>query len=332
MNGILGLGPRLLRKLTPLCMTIAISATALAQPTTIRVGYTITTDITSAALSSAQKKGLFKQAGLDVQPQPFVQSSQKYDAFKGKAIDVDINAGAIEAGQLFAAGVPIVVLKAVQPADFWAVVVKSTSTAKTPTDFKGKPYGVVSLSGTNFGATYLAFKIENVDLMRDVRVSVLPPAGIIAALQNGTIEGATLYEPYLSQAIRSGTVKEIFRPVELYKRHYGATLFALNVTARQDFYSSNKDAVKKFLTILDSEARSLPKNLPEASAALSAAVPALKESPEQVEALLKPYAGDYITDQNDPAFLRQVQAYYDRLYEIRQVPRPVKASDFWIMP
>lgn len=73
--------------------SISVTTVAFAQSTTIRVGYTITTDITSAALFSAQKKGLFKQAGLDVQTQPFVQSSQKYDAFKGKAIDVDINAG-----------------------------------------------------------------------------------------------------------------------------------------------------------------------------------------------------------------------------------------------
>lgn len=312
--------------------SISVTTVALAQSTTIRVGYTITTDITSAALFSAQKKGLFKQTGLDVQTQPFVQSSQKYDAFKGKAIDVDINAGGIEAAQLFSAGVPIVVLKAVQPADFWAVVVKTGSTAKGPVDFKGKPYGVVSLAGTNFGATYLAFKIENVDLMRDVKVSVLPPAGLIAALQNGTIDGATLYEPYLSQAVHSGTVKEIFRPITLYRRHYGATLFALNVTARKDFYLANRTAVNKFLSILDSEARSLPANLPAASQALSEAVPALKESPDQVQALLKPYAGDYIPDQNEPVFLKQVQAYYDRLYDIKQIPRQVNVADFWVMP
>jgi ABC-type nitrate/sulfonate/bicarbonate transport system substrate-binding protein len=315
-----------------MCAGALISIPLRAQSTPIRVGYTITTDIASAALFNAQKKGLFKQAGLDIQTQPFVQSSKKYDAFKGKAIDVDINAGGIEAAQLFAAGVPIVVLKAIQPADFWAVVVKSTSTAKGPADFKGKPYGVVSLAGTNFGATYLAFKIDNVDLMRDVKVSVLPPAGLIAALQNGSIEGATLYEPYLSQAIRSGSVKEIFRPITLYQRHYGATLFALNVTARKDFYLSNTAAVSNFLAILESESRALPQNLAESSKALSEAVPALKESPAQVEALLKPYASDYIQSQNEPVFLTQVQAYYDRLYDIKQIPRQVRVSDFWIKP
>lgn len=332
MKSTFGVWPQIQRVFLTGCAIAAMSVPAFGQTATIRVGYTITTDIASAALFNAQKKGLFKLAGLDVRPQPFVQSSQKYDAFKGKAIDVDINAGGIEAAQLFSAGVPIVVMKAVQPADFWAVVVKSASTAKGPTDFKGKPYGVVSLSGTNFGATYLAFKIENVDLMRDVRVSVLPPAGLIAALQNGTIEGATLYEPYLSQAIRSGAVKEIFRPITLYRRHYGATLFALNVTARKDFYTANQAAVKKFLAILDNEARALPKSLTEASAALSEAVPALKESPAQVETLLKPYAGDYIPEQNEPVFLKQVQAYYDRLYDIKQIPRQVNVADFWVLP
>jgi len=324
--------PRWARALLFATAVLSSSPAAFAQNQTIRVGYTITTDIASAALFSAQKKGLFKQAGLDVQAQPFVQSSQKYDAFKGKAIDLDINAGGVEAAQLYAAGVPLVVLKAIQPADFWAVVVKPTSTAKGPADFKGQPYGVVSLAGTNFGATYLAFKIENVDLMRDVKVSVLPPAGLVAALQNGSIAGATLYEPYLSQAISSGAAKELFRPVTLYQRRYGATLFALNVTARKDFYEANKPAVKKFLSILETEARNLPSNLPYASAALSESVPTLKASPSQVEALLKPYAGDYITDQNDAVFLKQVQAYYDRLYEIKQIPRQINASDFWIMP
>ncbi|CAB3806987.1 hypothetical protein LMG28614_06505 [Paraburkholderia ultramafica] len=332
MTGQRSLLPNALRVASALLCAVAFSSSAFADNTRIRVGYTITTDIASAALFSAQKKGLFAKAGLDVEAQPFVQASQKYDAFKGKAIDLDINAGGIEVGQLFSAGVPIVVLKAIQPADFWAVVVKSTSTAKAPLDFKGRPYGVVSLSGTNFGATYLAFKIENIDLMRDVKVSVLPPAGLIAALQSGSIEGATLYEPYLSQALRSGTMKEIFRPITLYRRHYGTTLFALNVTARKDFQGENKAAVARFMSILQSEAKALPQNLPQASQALSESVPALKETPQQVETLLKPYAKDYIADENDPAFLKQVQAYYDRVYEIKQIPRQLNVADFWIKP
>ncbi|MDE2462822.1 MAG: ABC transporter substrate-binding protein, partial [Alphaproteobacteria bacterium] len=55
---------------------VAWTPIAVAKETVIRVGYTITTDIASAALFSAQKKGLFAKAGLDVEAQPFVSSSQ----------------------------------------------------------------------------------------------------------------------------------------------------------------------------------------------------------------------------------------------------------------
>ena len=128
---------------------IGLSMPTLANAQTkVRVGLTVTTDIASAALFNAIKKGSFKKEGIDIEVKPFIQSNQKYDTFKGGSIDMDINMSAVTSAQLQSAGVPFVVVKAMTPADIWAVVARSDSTLSTPGDFKGRRFGVVSLSLT----------------------------------------------------------------------------------------------------------------------------------------------------------------------------------------
>ncbi|MDB5775240.1 MAG: NMT1-like family protein, partial [Herbaspirillum sp.] len=186
----------------------------------IRVGATVSSDVSAAAFSLALKNGEFAKAGLDIEFKSFVQSNMKYDAFKGGALDMDINMGAINAAQLFSSGVPVRVLRAVTPADIWGVIVKKDSPLGKPSDFKGKRFGVVSLSGTNYGTTYLAFKAEGIDFRRDVKVSTLPPAALLTALEQGEVDGAVIYEPYLTPALKTGRVKLAFKPGDVYERHY----------------------------------------------------------------------------------------------------------------
>jgi len=312
---------------------IGLSMPTLANAQTkVRVGLTVTTDIASAALFNAIKKGSFKKEGIDIEVKPFIQSNQKYDTFKGGSIDMDINMSAVTSAQLQSAGVPFVVVKAMTPADIWAVVARSDSTLSTPGDFKGRRFGVVSLSGTNYGVTHMAFKLAGVDLMRDVKVSTLPPATLVAALERGEVDGATLYEPYLSDALKSGRVKELFRPGVYYEKAYKEPFIALVMAVRKDFYDSNRVAVAKVLAILDKEAKELKTNLPEASQAFVEGLPELKLKSAEALQLLKPYAGNYILEPNDPSFLKVAQNFYDRLLEIKQIPRMVRVTDFWVKP
>lgn len=314
-------------------LTLAVAcSTSFAQAVKIRVGNTITTDVASAALFNAIEKGEFKKEGIDIESRSFIQSTQKYDMMKGGGIDIDVNMGAINAAQMFSVDVPIVVVRAVAPADIWAVVVRSDSKITKPEDFDGKKYGVVSLSGTNFGVTYFALKSAGVNLIRQVKLSTLPPAGLISALERGDVEGATLYEPFLSDALKAGNVKMLFRPGEVYQRHYKEPFFALTISVRKEFYEQNKEAVRKFVAVIDREARAMATDPTPAMQALAKRQPELKMSGDQVKEVLGPYIGNYITSENDPGFVRKVQNFYDRLFEIKQLPRPVKASDFWIKP
>lgn len=326
------------RALRPLCLLLSCAAMATGAPAQaaenlkLRVGLTVSTALAPVALHYALKAGAFKDAGLDVELKPFMQSSQKTDALKGGALDVDIDMSTVTAAQVYASGVPVVVVRAMTPADIWAVMAKTDSTLAQPQDFRGKRYGVVAMSGTNFAVTYLAFKTAKVDLIRDVRLSTLPPAGIIAALEKGDLDGATLYEPFVSQAKATGRLKILFRPGDIYETTYKEPFVALATVVRKSVYDQNKVAIAKFVGVMEKSLAALSTNLDAAAAAASSGMPELKASPEQIRELIKPYANGYIKEQNDPAFVQKIQRNYDRLYEIKQLPSPVKAADFWIKP
>jgi ABC-type nitrate/sulfonate/bicarbonate transport system substrate-binding protein len=298
----------------------------------IRVGLTTSTSLPPVALYYAIKTGAFKKEGLDVEVKSFIQSNQKNDSMKAGGLDIDLDMSAITAAQLYSAGVPIVVMRAISPADIWAVVAKKDSPLSKPQDFKGKKFGVAALSGTNFGVTYFAFKTENVDLMRDVKVSALPPAGIITALEKGDLDGATLYEPFVSQALNTGRIKILFRPGDMYEKYYKEPFVALVTVTRKEFYDQNKAAMAKFVSVMEKSLASLDANLDVAAEAVVAGMPELKATPAEIKQIMKPYVKGYIKESNDPAFVQKIQSYYDRLYEVKQLAKPVKAADFWVKP
>ena len=234
-----------------LALSLAAAAPGQAQNTKMRVGATVSVDGVTAAFLMALDNGSFARAGLDVDVKSFVQSNQKYDTIKAGALDMDIDMGAINAAQLYSGGVPIVVLRAGTPADVWGVIARTDSKLSRPADFKGKKFGVVSLSGTNYGTAYLAFKTAGVDFQKDVRVSTLPPATLVTALDNGEIDGATTFEPFLTQALKTGRMKLLFSPGDVYQKKYGEPFLALVVAGRKDYVEKNRAAVQKFMTVLE---------------------------------------------------------------------------------
>jgi ABC-type nitrate/sulfonate/bicarbonate transport system substrate-binding protein len=318
--------------LSAVALSFAAVAPATAQNTKMHVGATVSVDGVTAAFLMALDNGSFAKAGLDVDVKTFVQSNQKYDTIKAGAIDVDIDMGAINAAQLYSGGVPIVVLRAGTPADVWGVIARSDSKLTRPSDFKGKKFGVVSLSGTNYGTTYLAFKTEGVDFQKDVRVSTLPPATLVTALENGEIDGATTFEPFLSQAVKTGRVKMLFSPGDVYQKRYGEPFLALVVATRKEYLEKNRAAVQKFMTVLEASLVALPQHTDEAAKAMVKYMPEMKISEADAKELLVKYMQNIIKTQNTPAFIKTVQNMYDRLLEAKQLKEPVKAADFWIKP
>ena len=318
--------------MSALALSLAAAAPSQAQNTKMRVGATVSVDGVTAAFLMALDNGSFAKAGLDVDVKSFVQSNQKYDTIKAGALDLDIDMGAINAAQLYSGGVPIVVLRAGTPADVWGVIARADSKLSRPGDFKGKKFGVVSLSGTNYGTTYLAFKTAGIDFQKDVRVSTLPPATLVTALDNGEIEGATTFEPFLTQALKTGRMKLLFSPGDVYQKKYGEPFLALVVAGRKDYVEKNRAAVQKFMSVLETSIAALPQHTDEAAKAMVKYMPEMKISEADAKELLVKYMKNIIKSQNTPEFIRSVQNLYDRLVEAKQLKEPVKAADFWIRP
>jgi len=313
-------------------MTLNMAAInpSFAENLKVRVGATVSVDAATAAFLMALDDGAFAKAGMDVETRVFVQSNQKYDTIKAGGHDVDINMGAVNAAQLYSGGVPILILRATTPADVWGVIARADSKLAKPADFKDKRFGVVSLSGTNFGVTYLAFKTEGVTLMKDVKISTLPPSGLITALEKGDLDGATTFEPFLTTALKTGRVKMLFNPGDVYEKKFNEPFIALTVAARKDYVAKNRAAMTKFMAILEQSMASLPERTDDAAKAMVKYMPEMKTTEAEIKELLVKYMPTAIKSQNTPVFIKTVQNQYDRLLDAKQLKEPVKAAEFWI--
>jgi ABC-type nitrate/sulfonate/bicarbonate transport system substrate-binding protein len=311
-------------------LSFAAAAPLFAQNLKIRVGATVSVDGATSAFLWAVDNGSFAKAGLDVDVKSFVQANQKYDTIKAGGLDVDMNMGVVNAAQLYSSGMPIQVLRANTLSYTWAVVALPNSKLTKPQDFKGKKFGVMSLSGTNYGITYQAFKIEGVDFQKDVRVSTLPSATLFTALENGDIEGATTFEPFLSQGLKAGRIKILFRPGDIYQKKYNQPYLALAVGARKEFVQKNRAAMVKFMAVLEEAIATAPQHSEEVAKATIKYMPEMKISVADAKELLDSHADNVIKTQNTPAMIKAAQDMYNRLYESKQLQESVKASDFWI--
>ena len=112
---------------------------------------------------------------------------------------------------------------------------------KTAADLNGKTVGVTAL-GDLLSASTLAWIDQNGGTSSTVKLVELPPAGMAAALVAGRIDAASFAEPYLSTAVRAGTVRvfgnifEAIAPRFLVSGYVGVP----------DFINANRDLVKRF--------------------------------------------------------------------------------------
>src|SRR6202453_1025211 len=197
----------------------------------------------ASALISAQHNGYFTKNGLEVE---IITGS-------GAA-----SAAAIAGGTMQFAGSNIVTLiKAhlqgvgflmVAPSSMYVntyptqvLCTRTDSGFKTAADLNGKTIAVTTI-GDLLSTSTLAWIAKNGGDASSVKLVEFPPAAQATALEAGRVQGATLAEPFLSEAVATGTVRifgnifEAIAPSFLVAAYFG----------NADYVKANPETVRRF--------------------------------------------------------------------------------------
>lgn len=243
------------KRLTKLLVAVAFASYAVfpmvGHAETIRLG--VQNFLSYAPVFIALDKGYFKGAGLDVQPVT-VRGGGTTSFNEVLAGDVDIASGAITASMLNAVskGAKFKVIadkgqirKGYVPNQLWINKKLADSGIKDITGLRGKQVATSGIGASDWVMLgMMADKYGMSIADKDILAAALPVPQRFQAVQAGTVAGAILVEPFLSQTDRSKAVPlmDITDVIPVFQ----TAVFYAN----QDFLTNNKAAVKKFLGAL----------------------------------------------------------------------------------
>ncbi len=231
-----------------LALSLAVPAGAQSAPplVTIRVASNAADDVTP--ILYAQKTGMFAKAGLDVQLEKMNSGAAVTAAVVGGSIDIG-KSSLIPLINAHVHGVPLAI---VAPGELWltdapisGMVVKKDGPVTSARDLNGKTVAVVALGDlTHTGAR--AWIDKNGGDSKSIHYLELPSATVLAALNDGRIDGANVSNPMFAQIVASGQVRVIGHPSDAIAKHFLVTAFF----ATTDYAAKNAPAIAKFQQVL----------------------------------------------------------------------------------
>lgn len=246
---------------------VASSPLALSQNESPLIRVSAGPDDQSTPLLYATKSGLYKKYGLNVEMVKLGGSAAVAAALAGGSLEIG-KASTMGLVTAFAKGLPFTAIgnlanyNSANP-DF-ALVVAADGPIKTPKDLEGKTLAAVSLSDMNSVATYAWLDARGVALST-IKYVEIPASSTLEAMRQGRVVASTLYEPNLSAAMASGSVRIIGYPYDaIAKRFSDGILFA-----NASWANEHRDAVAKFLRATQEAAIYLTAHGNEASALIA---------------------------------------------------------------
>ncbi len=219
----------------------AARAQSAAPPQTVHVGGSA--DMDAAPILYGIQSGIFRRNGLDVVFQK---------AASGSAVAAAVAGGALEIGKsslvpLISAHARNVPLTVIAPsvvhrmgrADS-ALMVAADSPVRTARDLNGKAVSVAGLNDMQWLATHAWLDANGGD-SSSVHFLEIPGSSVGVALEQGRINGGTLSEPYITQAIRGGKARILAKMVDAFG---GAMTTAFFTSV--DYATKNRDTVTRF--------------------------------------------------------------------------------------
>lgn len=189
---------------------LAAAQPALAQTAsaTVRMG-SLAIDASGESYYGVDS-GIFAANGISAQIQTLTTGSVIITAVLAGDLDVGI-ANPLQIATGIARGIPLVMLT---PAALYSLrdananlVVAKNSPFKTPKDLVGATFGVSSLADFN-QLSLLAYLDTNGVSKDSVHFIELPFSQVSAALERGTIQAAVITEPFKTDGVRAGQIRD----------------------------------------------------------------------------------------------------------------------------
>ncbi|WP_460448778.1 ABC transporter substrate-binding protein [Alsobacter sp. SYSU BS001988] len=224
-------------------------------------------------LTIAERKGFFKEQGLDVEISDFAGGAKSLQGLIGGSLDVVT--GAYEHTiRMQAKGQDIrAVLELGRFPGIAVGVAKAKAAAyKSPKDLKGMKIGVTAPgSSTNMLVNFLLAK-EGLTPQDASFIGVGSAASAVASIRNGQLDAISHLEPVLSMLEQSGDIKIVVdtRTEEGTKALFGGSNPAAVLYAKKDFTDKNPNTVQALTNGLYKALQWIQKSSPEE---IAAAVP-----------------------------------------------------------
>ena len=221
-----------------------VPSLAAAQTPLVKLRMASAPDEDIAAALLAQSNGAFRKAGLDVD----IQRGNS-----GSAVAAAVVGGSLEMGKssmmslinAHIKGLPLVLIASAalynSDAPVVGMIVAKNSPLKTGKDFNGKILSVSSLND-QFQIAMSAWIDARGGDSATVKYLELPASAAPAAVATGRVDGATVANPILAEAVVTGGCRIIGRPFDAIAKQF---TFAAYFTSL-DFAAKNKDVVARF--------------------------------------------------------------------------------------
>jgi aliphatic sulfonates family ABC transporter substrate-binding protein len=218
----------------------AASQARAQTPLPIRIGYQATPDW---LLFTARELKLFEKAGLAPTYVKFVAGAPMIAAAQSKSIDV-ADLGTVPFLVGLSQGADWVMIGiSTEGAYTEGVAVRKDSGINTLADLKGKRIGYFKGSTAQYGLM-MALRQEGI---RSDQVTLLdmPPAEQLAALANGDIDAAMVWEPWMQRMVHEANAKVIATEGD-----FGIYTNVTGYAARRDWLRDNRETAVRFLRAL----------------------------------------------------------------------------------
>src|SRR6188768_497238 len=238
-----------------LAVVVAFGATAASAPANPQATVTITVNTLPIAnalpMDLGIKKGFFSEQGIEINKRTLQSGNDVVLALQNSTGEIGY-LGWVPAFIARTQGIAITAVAASEvegtsETDNWQnILVKGSSSIRTPADLVGKTVAVNALKGVGEVMIKAALEKSGVD-QSSIKLLALPFPAMRAALNSGQVDAIWTPEPFLSQAITIDGARDLFAPGPVLGKYFPIGGYFV----RTDWVAKNEDVAARFRTAMN---------------------------------------------------------------------------------